>query len=318
MSARQNFEIKSGKIRAQFDDLGKRQPAKVRRNLDLSWSNWGFGLEPLAVSARRLAKNGVNFIELHGNRYGADLGYETKDTKKILADHGLKVSGICGMFSPQCDLSSNQPHVRQRAVDYVRRQVRMAAELGGTYLLVVPGAVGRPVPIDAFEFDRSVDALRAVADEFVRQGILAAIEPIRSAEVSFCHTMADAERYIEAVNHPGVQHLNGDVYHMWTEESHTGEAILRAGARLLNLHLADSNRGALGDGQMDLDTILRALYLVGYNQPGHFCTPEPLGAGGDPYPAMYGKPDPKRLDRLVETTVRTFRAREAAINSAQT
>ena len=191
----------------------------------------------------------------------------------------------------------------------------MTRELGGQYLLVVPGAVGRPSQIDDYEFDRSVDALRTVADAFVSNNIQAAIEPIRSAEVSFCNTIADAKAYISAVGHEGVQHINGDVYHMWTEESHLGQAILSAGEQLVNLHLADSNRCALGEGQMDVDTLLRALYLIGYNEPGHFCSPEPLGPGGAPYPAMYGKPDPAYLDDLVSRTVSTFREREAAIKA---
>ncbi len=71
-----------------------------------------------------------------------------------------------------------------------------------------------------------------MADLFVAaQGARRPIEPIRSAEVSFCHTIADAKRYIAAVDHPGVQHINGDVYHMQAEESHIGEAILEAGDR---------------------------------------------------------------------------------------
>lgn len=311
--AKQNFEKKSDKIRRAFNELKKTKPPRLKRKIDLSWSNWGFGLEQLEVSAARLAKFGVKYIELHGNRYGPDLGYRTKETSKILGDHGLKVAGICGMFSPDCDLSSNRPHVRQRAVDYIRRQVEMACDFGGSYLLVVPGAVGRPSALDAFEFARSVEALRLVADEFIKHEIKAAVEPIRAAEVSFCHTIADAQTYIDAVDHPGVQHINGDLYHMWTGEAHVGEALLSAGRQLVNLHMADSNRCALGDGQMDLDTILRALYLIGYNRPGHYCTPEPLGPGGDPYPAMYGKPDPEKLDALVETTVQTFRQRETQI-----
>lgn len=313
MAGKQNYEKKSDAIKRQFDELRKRKPAAVKRPLDISWSNWGFGMEPLERSVQRLAKNGVRYIELHGNRYGADLGYKTKKTRTLLADHGVSVAGICGMFSPDCDLSSNRPHVQQRVIDYVRRQVAMTAEMGGSYLLVVPAAVGRPAAIDAFEFERSVGVLRSVADEFVKHKVRAAIEPIRSAETSLCHTIADAEKYIAAVAHPGVQHINGDLYHMWTEESHSGEAILSAGKRLVNLHMADSNRCAFGEGQMDVDTILRALYLVGYNAPGHYCTPEPLGPGGDPYPAMYGKPDPRKLDLLVENTVRTLREREAAI-----
>ena len=310
---KQAFEIKSESIRRAFEALKQKSPAGVKRNIALSWSNWGFGMEPLAVSAARLARHGVRFIELHGNRYGADMGYRTRETRKILSDHRIRVAGVCGMFSRECELAANRPHVQQRAIEYIRRQVDLTRELGGTYLLVVPGAVGRPAPLDAYEFDRSAETLRGVADLFVKSRIRGAVEPIRSAEVSFCHTIADAVRFIDAVDHPGIQHINGDVYHMWTEEAHIGEALVAAGSRLVNLHMADSNRCALGEGQMDLDTILRALYLIGYNTPGHYCTPEPLGPGGDPYPAMYGKPDPKKLDRLVEVTVRTFREREALI-----
>jgi len=309
----QNFERKSARIEKDFKSFRTENPAKIEREIDLSWSNWGFGQEPLEQSVKRLARYGVKFIELHGNRYGPDLGYKTKETRRILSDNGVRCAGVCGMFSADNDLSSNRPHIRQRALDYIKRQLGLCQELAGTYLLVVPGAVGRPGALDAFEFDRSVESLRLVADEFVKSGIQAAIEPIRAAEVSFCHRIADAIAYIEAVDSNGVRHINGDVYHMLAGEAHVGEAILKAGERLVNLHMADSNRCALGDGQLDLDAILRALVLIGYNAAGHYCTPEPLGPGGDPYPAMYGKTEPRLLDRLVEKTVRTFREREAAI-----
>jgi sugar phosphate isomerase/epimerase len=157
---------------------------------------------------------------------------------------------------------------------------------------------------------RSAQTLRLVAEAFAERGIRSAVEPIRSAEVSFCHTVADALQYIEMVGHPAVAHLNGDVYHMQTEEAHVGEAILAAGERLTNLHLADSNRCALGEGSLDVDTMIMALYLIGYNRPGCYVTPEPLGPGGDPYPAMHGRAAPETLDALVQTTVSTFRRRE--------
>jgi hypothetical protein len=58
-----------------------------------------------------------------------------------------------------------------------------------------------------------------------------------------------------------------------------------------------------------------ALYLTGYTEGERFATPEPLGPGGDPYPAMFGKPDPTALDRLVGDTARYFRQREQAIKA---
>lgn len=310
---KQNWEEKAAAIRASFLARKKAEPAAFRRRLALSWSNWGFGLEPLAASAARLQRAGLRFIELHGNHYGADLGYRPAEARRVLADHGIAAAGVCGMFSAENDLSSNRPHQRQAAIDYLKREVPFTAEVGGTYLLVVPGAVGRPGAYDATEFDRSVETLRLAADLFVTHGVKAAVEPIRAAEVSFCHTVADAVAYIEAVDHPGVRHINGDVYHMQAEEEHIGEAILAAGGRLTNLHLADSNRRALGLGSLDLDTMIRALYLVGYNADGRYVTPEPLGPGGDPYPAMNGTPDPKVLEDLVQQTARYFREREEAV-----
>ena len=310
---KQHYESKNEAIRKAFQELKKDHPERLCRRLSFSWSNWGFGLEPLAKSVRRLKDNGIAFIELHGNHYGPDLGYKVKETQAVLCDHGVRTAGICGMFSADNDLSSNQGAQRQAAIDYIRREVEFAAALGGTYLLVVPGAVGRPQPYDQSEFARSAATLRLTADWFVQYKIRAAIEPIRSAEVSLIHTIADAKRYIQAVDHPGVAHINGDVYHMQTEESHVAEAILNAGAQLTNLHLADSNRCALGDGSLDLDTLIMVLYLIGYNTDGCYVTPEPLGPGGDPYPAMHGKPDPAILDTLVCRTAAYFREREERV-----
>ncbi len=312
---KQNFELKNQKIRDAFEELKKMHPAKLKNRLNLSWSNWGFGLEPLAVSAQRLEENGIKFIELHGNHYGPDLGYKVKETLKILGDHRVRAAGICGMFSSDNDLSSNRPIQRQAALDYLKRELDFCSQLNCGYLLVVPGAVGRPAAYDQAEFDRSAQTLRLAGDLFVRHGVKAAIEPIRSAEVSFIHTIADAQRYIRAVDHPGVQHINGDVYHMQAEESHIGEAILEAGSRLVNLHMADSNRCALGLGAMDLDVIIMALYVIGFNKEDYYVTPEPLGPGGDPYPAMNGRPDGPALDRLVKQTATYFREREEALLS---
>lgn len=307
----QNFEESNSRIRERFNEMKKTSPAKFKTRLNLSWSNWGFGRECLADSAARLEKNRVPFIELHGNHYGPDLGYKVDETLKILSDHGLRVSGVCGMFSADNDMASNRACNRQAAVDYLQREVPFTRETGGAYLLVVPGAVGRPKAYDNSEFDRSVETLAQCAHLFEEFGVKAAIEPIRSAEVSLVHTVAEAKQYLAAVNCPPVGHINGDVYHMQSEERHIGDAILDAGDQLVNLHFADSNRCALGDGSIDVCTIIRALYLIGHNQEGRFVTFEPLGPGGDPYPAMYGKPDAAKLDALVTQSIQYFRDCEA-------
>jgi D-psicose/D-tagatose/L-ribulose 3-epimerase len=290
----QNFQLKDREVIEKFIKYRTNNP-KVERKLNLSWSNWGFGIEPFEQSIARLSKYNIRYVELHGNRYGLDLGYKTIETKKILDDYGVKVSGVCGMVSPECELSSNKPHITQRSIDYFRRNIEMCVELGGSYLLFTPGAVGRPKPYDDQEFFRAAEAIRILGEDFLKADIRGAIEPVRSAEVSFCHTFADAKQLIKLVNHPGVQHIAGDVYHMYTEETHIARTLLDYGHCMTNLHMADSNRFALGNGSIDLDLILMSLYLVGYNNEKCFCSAEPLGPGGDPYPQMFGNPSPEIL-----------------------
>ncbi|MBQ2764666.1 MAG: sugar phosphate isomerase/epimerase [Firmicutes bacterium] len=311
---KQNYEIKSDKIREQFLAYKKANPKLVEKRLKFSWSNWGFGLEPFEVSCERLNRAGISFIELHGNHYGPDLGYRPEEVRSIMNAYGIQAAGVCGMFSADNDLSSNRHIQRQAAIDYIKREAEFTAAVGGKYMLVCPAAVGRPKKYDDSEIDRSIDSLSRVADVFLEFGIRAAIEPIRSAETSLVHSVAEANAYIERLNHKGVQHINGDVYHMLVEESHIGEALLAAGKRLTNLHMADTNRCALGYGSLDIDTIIMALYLLGYNNDDScFVTPEPLGPGGDPYPAQNAKTDPTILDQLVFDSVKYFKEREEAI-----
>ena len=48
MMKKQNYELKNERIREAFQELRKKtRAARSSRRLNLSWSNWGFGLEPL-------------------------------------------------------------------------------------------------------------------------------------------------------------------------------------------------------------------------------------------------------------------------------
>lgn len=146
----QNFEKKNREIQNSFFNLKKENPEKLKKKLKLSWSNWGFGMEKLSDSAERLASAGIKYMELHGNHYGPDLGYEAQDVMKILGDCGIKVAGICGIFSADNDLSSNRGIHRQAAIDYLRRELEFASEVNASYInecFVTPeplGAIANP------------------------------------------------------------------------------------------------------------------------------------------------------------------------------
>jgi len=312
----QNFKEKDARVIKKFIEFRKNNNFNKSQTLNLSWSNWGFGPEPLEVTAERLAKYNVGYIELHGNRYGDDLGYKTQETKKILDHYGIKVSGVCGMVSPESELASSSPFVRQRSIDYFRRNIDLCQEMGGSYILFSPGAVGRPQKYDNIEVERACETIKILGDYFVESGVRGALEPVRADEVSLCHTFADAKHMIDIIDHPGVQHIAGDVFHMMLSESHIAETILEYGHMMINLHMADSNRRALGTGMLDLDLIQMALYVVGYNNDTAFCSAEPLGTGANPYVAMHEVSDPSLLDELVRQTSAYFYEREGELLNA--
>lgn len=295
---------------------GRRSHTPDEPKLKLGWSNWGFGTEDLGASAARLEKNGISYIELHGNLYSNDLGYRPEPTLRTLADHGITVSGICGMVTPDQEFAHKLPHVRARAVEYFRRQAAFAKAVGGTYLLFGAGSVGRPIAFDSYELERSADTIRLVADDFAALGIRGAVEPIRPEETSVVHTFEQALRLLDLVDSPAISSINGDLYHMLSGENHIGVTLLEHGPRMINLHLADTNRRALGHGLLDIDIVLMALYATGYQRGDNYCSAEPLGAGGNPYAAMNLPPDTKVLDELVRVTAETFREREAQILEA--
>lgn len=307
----QKFEMKNKKIREEF--LKLKGKINFEKKLKLSWSNWGFGLEDIETTLKRLKNNNLEYIELHGNRYGEDLGYDSNVINSLLLKYSMKVSGVCGMFSKSNDLSSNNPFEQQQALNYLKRQIELTSKVGGEYLLVVPGAVGRPVAYDSSEIERSIKTLKKVALLFEKYSVKGAIEPIRAAETSIIHTVKEAKEYIKILDENSISYINGDVYHMLSGEEHIGEAILEAGDKLINLHMADSNRLALGRGSLDLDTIIMALYLIRYNEENKFITFEPLGPGSNPYFAMNCKHNPKDLDKLVEESVKYFRQREEEV-----
>ena len=302
----QHFEAKNEAIREKFLAVKRSEPQRVKTRLNLSWSNWGFGLESLVDSARRLQRAELKFIELHGNHYGPDLGYRVEETLNILGDHGLSVSGVCGMFSADNDMASNRASVRQAAIDYIRRELHFTVAVGGSYLLVVPGAVGRPKAYDDVEYERSAETLQYCAAWFMEHKIHAAIEPIRAAEVSLVHTVDDAKRYIADVAHPGVAHINGDVYHMQSEEGHIGEALATP-ARCSSTFISPTVTAPLWAMAPWTSRPLSAHFTPsGTTGLGVMSLSSHLVQGGIPIPLCTASPTSANLMRLSRTASATF------------
>ena len=227
----QNYEKKNAAIRKDFLALKQQHPERLESRLNLCWSNWGFGMEPLAASAARLEKHGIRFIELHGNHYGPDLGYRPgRDAAHARATTASRSPASAACSRPTTTCRATGRCARQAAIDYLKRELAFAADVEAGYLLVVPGAVGRPNAYDDAEFERSVETLRLVAD-LLRRSTASRRPSSRSARRRSASATPSPTPSATSPpwTTPAWPHINGDVYHMQAEEPHIGEAILEAG-----------------------------------------------------------------------------------------
>lgn len=89
------------------------------------------------------------------------------------------------------------------------------------------------------------------------------MEAINRYETNFLNTLEEAVNFVNMVNLPNVRTM-ADTYHLNIEEVNPAETIRKYGHTLANLHLADSNRQAPGDGHFDFASVAEALREVDF------------------------------------------------------
>lgn len=219
---------------------------------------WIFGDLPLADVAGRLVKLGFDGVELLGdlNRYSA------AEARQILDDHGLRVFSL----TPE-NVDISHPLLRQEGIDYYKRLLDFAAELGEP-LVSCHGLVGRIAAVSspAEEDQLLIDAVRQICDEARQRALKIGFELLNRYETHQVQTVEMGLKLLEDVNQPNLGLLL-DAYHMNIEEANPVQAIHTAGKNLWLYHAADSNRQGIGRGHTDFTAQIAALNAVGYNGP---------------------------------------------------
>lgn len=272
-----------------------------------SVSNWIYGDEDLPITAARLSRLGYDAIELTGE----PSRYRTPEVKAVLGDHGLAVSSIAGMYPwpSDRDLANPDPAVRRAACDYVASCIEFANTLGAPVVIVVPTCVGRTRPLSdaASEWRWAVESVASLAPTAAKAEVILAVEPINRYESFLLNTAQQAVKFAAEVGSEYVRVML-DCFHMNIEEADPALAILRVGAALVNLHVADSNRMGVGRGHTDFQAIMRALVEIGYS---YAVTLEPVVPTADPYAARSGARDQEFCEAYARESISLLKLFEA-------
>lgn len=228
--------------------------------MHLSMHNW-MRAEPIEVTVRRLAKYGYESIEISGEPYT----YDTKEVRKVLQENNIRCWGSVTLMLEDRNLVAKDEAQRAKSVQYTKDCITMVKELEGYEMTIVPATVGKISPdgTPEEEWEWAIDSLKECYDWGKKEGVVLAIEPINRFETYFCSRAAQAMAIAEAVGPDCGVCL--DAFHLNIEEADPYESIRSAKGRLVDFHVADTNRFACGQGHWDWKKLVGTLKEVGYD-----------------------------------------------------
>lgn len=228
--------------------------------MHLSMHNW-MRAEPIDVTVRRLAKYGYESIEISGEPYT----YDTKEVRKVLKENDIRCWGAVTLMLEDRNLVAKDEAQRAKSVQYTKDCITMVKELEGYEMTIVPATVGKinPDGNPEEEWEWAITSLKECYDWGKKEGVVLAIEPINRFETYFCSRAAQALAIAEAVGPDCGICL--DAFHLNIEEADPYESVRSAKGRLVDFHVADTNRFACGQGHWDWKKLVGTLKEIGYD-----------------------------------------------------
>jgi sugar phosphate isomerase/epimerase len=269
-------------------------------------SAWIYGDAPLPETLARIAAAGYDGVELPGEPER----WRPAELRRWLGDHGLTpvaLTASCMVPDTERDLAHPDARIRGVAVDYIRRCLGLAAEIGAPLVQMIPSGEPRLAPIatrDA-EWAWSVAGMQAAARESAQVGVGIAIEPLNRYEAYLVTSTAEALAYLDAVGSPWVG-MTLDLFHANIEEPDIAASIRAAGPRLWHVQVADTTRRGLGHGHLDIGTVVDALAGIDY---GGAVVVEIMAPGPDPFRAIKDQHSAGILDQDLRQSLERLRDR---------
>lgn len=267
---------------------------------------WIYGDAPLEQTLARIAAAGYDGVEIPGEPDAFDPAF----VRRALANSGLVPVGLtasCMVPATRRDLAHPDPAVRADAVAYLVACLRFAAEIGAPLTQMLPSGETRLAPIAtrAEEWAWSVAAMQGAAREAERSGVKISVEPLNRYEAYLVTNADEAVAYVAAADSPWVG-MTLDLFHAHLEEPDIRKAILKAGPRLLHVHVADTNRQGLGRGHLDVAACLDALQTIGYSGS---VVLEVMPPGPNPFQSIKDARSVEVLDGYLRESIAALRRR---------
>lgn len=221
----------------------------------------GWSAEGGRFAIEKTAEYGFDMLEIC---LPASLEFDPKIVKKQLDNKGI--AGRCSLNLPaDCHL----PVYPERATTLLKAALDKVAEMEGDFLGgVLHSAIAQFSGQPCTKEERLIvqQVFTEVATYARERNITIAPEPINRYE-SYVFTAAyEVLNLIDAIGVDNIG-LHLDTFHMNIEEPDFYNPVIQAGSRLKHLHITESDRGMLGEGNVHWDDLFRGLAEINYQGP---------------------------------------------------
>jgi len=230
----------------------------------------------LQISARGVPeeaeKLGYDGAEIWGGRphaYFEDMtSSRIGDIRSTLDGLGLAISGfIPAQFRYPVNIASTDRYIREKSVDYIKRNIDAAAALGSPLVSVCPGYGTYGEPLKNAE-TAMIKSLKKILAHARGSSLKILIEPAHPMETDLVVTVSDAINLIESEGLAGLG-LCIDVGHAFINKENLTEITRYGGRYPVHYHI-DDNFGAgddhlvPGEGKIPLREFLASVKESGY------------------------------------------------------
>ncbi|MFO0901806.1 MAG: sugar phosphate isomerase/epimerase family protein [Pirellulales bacterium] len=207
------------------------------------------------------------------NPFAPDLSQQLADYQRRIAQLGLHTvveTGARFLLDPR---TKHEPTLvtadaagRARRVDFLKRAIDIAAQLGSDCISFWSGIVRDAAPTEAV-WRRLVESLQPVLDHASHRQVAIGFEPEPGM---FIDTMNRYDELVERLGAPAHFRLTLDVGHLHCQgETPLADYIHRYAPQLVNVHLEDMRAGVhdhlmFGEGEIDFRSVMTAFRDIQY------------------------------------------------------
>jgi D-psicose/D-tagatose/L-ribulose 3-epimerase len=221
----------------------------------------GWSAEGGRFAIEKTAEYGFDMLEVC---LPSSMNFDAKTVKKQLDNNG-----ITGRLTLNIPADCHMPVYPEKASALLKTALDKVAEMEGDFLggvlhSAIARFTGQPCTTDERLIVQQV--FTEVATYARERNITIAPEPINRYE---SYVFTAAEEVLEMIDAIGVDNigLHLDTFHMNIEEPNFYDPVVLAGNSLKHLHITESDRGMLGEGNVHWDDLFRGLAEINYQGP---------------------------------------------------